>query len=60
MQKFTYNITLSAASEKEAEAKMKAITVLASRLNEKELTKLADIIQNDPQKTAFAKKALGV
>lgn len=60
MQKFTYNITLTAASEKEAEAKMRAMTMLASRLSEKELSKLADIIQNDPQKTALAKKALGV
>ncbi|HYG53129.1 MAG TPA: hypothetical protein VD905_19655 [Flavobacteriales bacterium] len=60
MSKFTYNITLSAVSEKEAESKMRALTVLAARLTEKEISKLADIIQNDPQKTALAKKALGV
>lgn len=60
MAKFTYQITLNAGSSQEAENKMKAITVLASRLTEKELGKLADIIQNDPIKTMMAKKALGV
>lgn len=60
MQKFTYKITVPAESESQAESKMRALTVLASRLSEKELTKLADIIQNDPAKTALAKKALGV
>lgn len=60
MPKFSYKIDISAASEKEAITKMKALTVLASKLKDTELNKLADIIQNDPIKTAMAKTALGV
>lgn len=60
MQKFSYKIDISASSEKEAITKMKALTVLASKLKANELEKLADIIQNDPIKTALAKSALGV
>lgn len=60
MKKFNYDISIEAASEAEADAKMKALSVLAKKLNTKELLKLADIVQNDPVKTALAKKALGV
>lgn len=60
MTKHSYTIQIEAASEKDAETKMKALTVLASKLTAKELEKLADIIKNDPLKTAMAKKALGV
>jgi hypothetical protein len=60
MKKFNYDISIEAASESEADAKMNALSVLAKKLNTKELIKLADIVQNDPVKTAIAKKALGV
>lgn len=60
MNKYKYTINLEAKGEKEAEAKMQALTTLASRLNEKELTKLAHVIKHDPVKTALAKKYLGV
>jgi hypothetical protein len=60
MKKYSYEISIEAASEKEADTKMKALSVLAKKLSAKELEKLADIIQNDPQKTALAKQALGV
>lgn len=60
MSKYQYEISIEANSENEAEAKMKALTVLASRLSEKELTKLAHVIKHDPVKTALAKKYLGV
>ena len=60
MKKFNYDISIEAASEAEADAKMKALSVLAKKINTKELLKLADIVQNDPVKTAIAKKALGV
>ncbi len=60
MKKYNYDISIEAASEAEADAKMKALSVLAKKLNTKELLKLADIVQNDPVKTALAKKALGV
>ena len=60
MPKFNYKMEIAAKTESEAITKMKALTVLASNLNEKELDKLADIIKNDPIKTAMAKSALGV
>lgn len=60
MSKYTYEINISASSEQEADTKMKALTVLASKLKSAELDKLADIVKNDPIKTAMAKKALGV
>lgn len=60
MPKFSYDIVVEAPTEDEADNKMKAVTVLLAKLNTKELTKLAHIVQNDPVKTALAKKALGV
>lgn len=60
MTTFKYQIQIQAPSEKEAESKMRSLTVLASKLKTQELEKLADIITNDPAKTALAKKALGV
>jgi hypothetical protein len=60
MKKFHYDMTIEANNQTEADAKMTALTTLASKLNPKELTKLAHIVKNDPIKTALAKKALGV
>lgn len=60
MKKYSYDITVEAATEAEADSKMKAMSVIAKKLNTKEIVKLADIVQNDPVKTAIAKKALGV
>lgn len=60
MPKFSYDISVEAKSEEEATDKMKALTALASKLTEKELTKLAHIVKHDPVKTALAKKYLGV
>ncbi|TRU49816.1 MAG: hypothetical protein EWV91_07025 [Microcystis aeruginosa Ma_QC_Ca_00000000_S207] len=60
MSKYTYEISISAPTEKEADTKMKALTVLSSKLKAAELDKLADIVKNDPIKTAMAKTALGV
>ena len=60
MQKYSYEIVVEAPTEKDADTKMKALIVLASKLTAKELEKLAHIVKNDPVKTAMAKKALGV
>jgi hypothetical protein len=60
MKKYQYNMSIEAKAESEADAKMQALTILASRLSEKELTKLAHVIKHDPVKTALAKKYLGV
>ena len=60
MKKFSYDITIEAATEAEADSKSIAIGTIARKLNTKELLKLAEIIEKDPIKTALAKKALGV
>lgn len=60
MNTYSYELDIPANTENEADTKMKALIILASKLNSKELEKLAWIIKNDPVKTAFAKKALGV
>ena len=60
MKKYSYDINIEAASEADADTKMKALITLASKLSAKELDKLAWIVKNDPTKTALAKKALGV
>lgn len=60
MNKYNYTITITAKTEAEAAEKMRALTVLASKLTSKELAKLAYVVQNDPVKTAMAKAYLGV
>jgi hypothetical protein len=60
MNKYSYELAISATDEAEAETKIKALSVLASKLSAKELDKLAYVVKNDPVKTAIAKKALGV
>lgn len=60
MKKYSYDLTIEAATEAEADSKMSAASTLIKKLTTKELTKLADIVKNDPVKTALAKKALGV
>ena len=60
MTTFNYEINIEATTEAEAESKMRAITILVKKLKTNELSRLAHIVQNDPIKTAMAKKALGV
>jgi hypothetical protein len=60
MKDFNYNIRIPALVEKEANEKIAALAILASRLTATELTKLAHIVKTDPVKTALAKKYLGV
>lgn len=60
MKKYDYDISIEANTESEAHAKMAALTILASKLSEKELSRLAHIVKHDPVKTALAKKYLGV
>ena len=60
MEKFIYDILIGAKSQSEADSKMQSLTTLASKLSERELSKLAHVIKNDPVKTALAKKYLGV
>ena len=60
MQSFPYNLKIEAASEVEAEAKMNAITVVMKKLNTRELTKLAHVLQHDKALTLLAKAKLGL
>ncbi len=60
MVKFSFDITIEAPTQMEAIEKLKAATVLMQRLKVNELKKLAEVVKNDPIKTAFAKKALGL
>jgi hypothetical protein len=60
MSKHTFEITIEANNENEAITKMTALTILAGKLNPKELERLAQIVKNDPIKTALAKKYMGL
>lgn len=60
MKEYNYNIRIAALLEKEATEKMNALVVLAARLTAAELSKLANVVKNDPVKLALAKKYLGV
>jgi hypothetical protein len=60
MAKYKYEIKIESPAEEEADIKMNALSILASRLSAKELDKLAHIVKNDPVKLSLAKKALGV
>lgn len=53
-------MTIEASSEQEADKKIHALGVLASKLKTNEVEKLAHIVKNDPVKTAMAKAALGL
>jgi hypothetical protein len=57
---YTYEVSINAETEQDAQAKLKAGITLIKKLKLTEIKKLADIVENDPQKTALAKKALGV
>lgn len=60
MNKYQYEIAISANNEPEADSKMKSLIVLASKLSTKELERLAYIVEHEPVKTALAKKAMGL
>jgi hypothetical protein len=60
MKSYPYEINIEAATETEADTKMKALTVLLRKLKANELAKLAEVIEKNPVKTAMAKKALGL
>jgi hypothetical protein len=60
MKPFTYKINVHATDSEEAEKKLLAVCALLDNLSEKEISKLAYIVKNDPVKTKMAKIALGV
>ncbi len=58
--KYSFEITIESASEEDAQLKLKAATVLMQKLKTNEITRLADVVKNDPMRTAIAKKAMGL
>lgn len=60
MNRYNFDITIEAGSEAEAIEKLKAASVLMQKLKANEIKKLSEVVKNDPVKTAFAKKALGL
>lgn len=60
MNKYTYEVEVEATNKDEAISKIQSVCVLLKKLNQKELSKLAHVVTNDPIKTALAKRALGV
>lgn len=57
---YEYDFEIEAKTESIAKAKMSSIAMIAKKLNARELTKLADILENDPITTALAKLKLGL
>jgi hypothetical protein len=60
MNKYKFEISIEAQTREEAEVKMLSATVLMQKLRAREIAKLADVVKNDPVKTALAKRALGL
>jgi hypothetical protein len=60
MSKHTFEITIEAASANEAAEKLQAASILMQKLKANEIKKMADVVKNDPVKTALAKKYLGL
>jgi hypothetical protein len=60
MENFIYDFSIAATDKQEAATKMEAIQKIVSKLNTKELVRLAHVVEKEPIKLAMAKKALGV
>lgn len=58
MNKYTYDFSITAPTQNDADSKMKSLSVLGSMLTMEELNKMAHILLHEPQKAAIAKKAL--
>ena len=51
---------IAAQTPKDVKLKLTALSILAEKLTANELDKLADVVENNPYKTALAKKYLGL
>jgi hypothetical protein len=58
--KHSFEVSIEAQTQGEAEVKLLAASVLMQKLKAREIAKLADVVKNDPVKTALAKRALGL
>jgi len=59
MKKFEYNISVAAASQKEADEIMQAIVRVIPRLTAHEWKKIAEVV-NNPVQLAMIKTKLGI
>ena len=60
MNSYNFEISIEASSEEEAILKLKSASILMQKLKANEIKKLAEVVKNDPVKTALAKSALGL
>ena len=60
MNKYNFEITIEAQTQGDAEVKLQSASILMQKLRGREIAKLADVVKNDPVKTALAKRALGL
>ena len=61
MATFKFNdVPVSSASQSEASDKLKYALVLTKHFKVHELKRLAEVVEREPLKVAFAKKALGL
>jgi hypothetical protein len=60
MKKFSFEVSIDAQTQGEAEVKLTAATTLMQKLKAREIAAMAEVVKNDPVKTAFAKRALGL
>jgi hypothetical protein len=60
MTKYSFEISVEAMNQQEAESKLRAVATLIQKLKTNELVRLAEFVKNDPVKTALAKKYLGL
>jgi FixJ family two-component response regulator len=60
MKKYSFEVTIEAITQQEAEVKLTAASTLMQKLTAREIAVLAQVVKNDPIKTALAKKALGL
>lgn len=58
MGKFSYDITISAVSQAEADNKMKALISILNKLSTEELLKVAQVINNPAQLAIIKAKIL--
>jgi hypothetical protein len=58
--KYTFEINIEAPTQDEASLKIQAASTLMQKLSAREISKLAEVVKNDPVKTTLAKKALGL
>ena len=58
--KFKFELDIEAQTQQEAVVKLASASQLMQKLSAREIAKLVDVVKNDPVKTNFAKKALGL